>query len=257
MHAIVLHRRDYKESDQIITVYTREQGRLDLLARGVKKIVSNNTAQLEPFSVVRIEITPGKEFQYLTKVYGVEYFSDIRGDLLKIAIASFVINALYRLLQLQQTDERVFDLIYAFLQHVESSQDQQSLLFSLDVFFLKLMCVFGFEPVTDRCVLSGVLLTDFEKEKLFGFYFLGGGIVCPQEFELKKKIGEHVIAVTRPQLFLLNLFLEKGFTAFDMGNFDKKIAHELHRLVYEFTLYHNEKEVVDWSRAMEVFGEGG
>ncbi|MCB9798323.1 DNA repair protein RecO [Candidatus Nomurabacteria bacterium] len=257
MHAIVLHRRDYRESDQIIAVYTREQGRLDLLARGVKKIVSKNTAQLEPFSVVRIETTPGKEFQYLIKVYGVEYFSDIRSDLLKTAIAAFVMNTLYRLLQSWQVDERIFDLTYLFLTHLENSQNRPSLMFSMDVFFLKLMCLFGFEPVTDRCTLTEMLLKDFEKEKPFGFYFQGGGIICPKEFEMKKKIGEHVVAINKPQLFLLELFLEKGFSAFDMGNFDKKIAHELHQLVYEFTLYHNEKEIADWSKALRVFGEGG
>lgn len=256
MHAIILARRDYRENDQVITIYSREDGRLDLVARGVKKIVSKNTAQLEPFSVVQLEKTSGKEFAYITKVYGVEYFSDIRNNLYKSAIASFVVSALYRLIQKDQPDERIFDLVYQFLKHLQESQNKQAQLFSLDVFFLKLMCLFGFDPVTDRCVVTEQLLVDFHKEKPFGFYFLGGGVICPEELEAKEKIGEHVMKTNRAEIFLLNLFLEKGFSAFDIDFFDKKTAQDLHRLVYEFTVYHNEKEIADWAISLKVF-EGG
>ena len=48
MQAIVLSRRDFREFDQMISLYTREQGKLELLARGLKKVTSKNAAHLEP-----------------------------------------------------------------------------------------------------------------------------------------------------------------------------------------------------------------
>ena len=79
MKAIVLSRRDFRESDQIISLYTKEKGKLELLARGVKKITSKNSAHLEPFSLVDIDIAYGKEFNHLTKVQPIEYFKNIHG----------------------------------------------------------------------------------------------------------------------------------------------------------------------------------
>ena len=42
MYAIVLMRRDFRENDQIITFYTKDNGKVEVLARGVKKIISKN-----------------------------------------------------------------------------------------------------------------------------------------------------------------------------------------------------------------------
>ena len=54
MIAVVLGRRDFHEADQIISCYTKEKGKVELLARGVKKITSKNSAHLEQFSFVDI-----------------------------------------------------------------------------------------------------------------------------------------------------------------------------------------------------------
>ena len=42
MLAIVLSRRDFREFDQIVSLYTKEKGKLEVLARGVKKITSKH-----------------------------------------------------------------------------------------------------------------------------------------------------------------------------------------------------------------------
>ena len=80
MKAIVLSRRDFREYDQIVSVYTKDLGKQDLLARGIKKITSKNSAYLELFSFVDIEIIKGKELDYIGSVQPVNYFKNIRQD---------------------------------------------------------------------------------------------------------------------------------------------------------------------------------
>ncbi len=60
MHAIVLSRRDIREADQIITLYSREAGKQELIARGIKKITSKQTALLEPFCYMTYDVVAGK-----------------------------------------------------------------------------------------------------------------------------------------------------------------------------------------------------
>ena len=38
MLSIVLARRDFKENDQIISLFTEEKGKMEVLARGLKKL---------------------------------------------------------------------------------------------------------------------------------------------------------------------------------------------------------------------------
>ena len=78
MQAIALKRKDFREVDQMISFYTRECGKLELLARGIKKIESKNSPHVEPFSYADIEFAAGKELYHLTKVQPIQSFKNIR-----------------------------------------------------------------------------------------------------------------------------------------------------------------------------------
>jgi len=145
MLAIVLSRRDFRESDQMISVYTKEKGKLDLLARGVKKIISKNSAHLEPFSLVEIEVIPGKEIDHLTKVVPVNYFSNIRVDLQKSLATGFVVSTTDKLLQTHEPDKRIFDLLSGWLKDVNLTSYNLELITSIDGYIVKLLNCLGYD----------------------------------------------------------------------------------------------------------------
>ena len=117
MIAVVLGRRDFHEADQIISCYTKEKGKVELLARGVKKITSKNSAHLEPFSLVDIEIAPGKGIDHLTKVQPINYFVNIRNDLQKSLSAGYVVSLLDKVLHVGEKDEKLFSATLNWLEH--------------------------------------------------------------------------------------------------------------------------------------------
>lgn len=57
----VLHRRDFRDSSQIIEVLSRDHGRLGLVARGVKRPKSRLRGVLQPFSPVLVSWVAGRE----------------------------------------------------------------------------------------------------------------------------------------------------------------------------------------------------
>lgn len=146
MLAIILARRNIRESDQIISVYTKEKGKLELLARGVKKITSKNSAHLEPFSFVDIDIAPGKGIDHLTKVQPINYFVNIRNDLQKSLAAGYVVSLLDKVLHVGEKDGRIFDLLESWLESIDlqifRSFNPQ---LSLDVFIVKLLNCLGYD----------------------------------------------------------------------------------------------------------------
>jgi len=120
MKAIVLSRRDFREHDQVISVYTKDLGKQDLLARGIKKITSKNSAYLEPFSFVDIEIIKGKELDYIGSVQPVNYFKNIRQDLQKSLKAQLVVGLINRVVQVEEKDEKLFLLLKSWLEFLDS-----------------------------------------------------------------------------------------------------------------------------------------
>jgi hypothetical protein len=48
--AVVLRHSNYGEADRLLTVYTREQGKMRILAKGARKIASRKAGHIEPFT---------------------------------------------------------------------------------------------------------------------------------------------------------------------------------------------------------------
>lgn len=143
MYAFVLARRDFRENDQIISLYTEEKGKMEVLARGVKKITSKNSAFLEPFFLVDAEIVLGKEVLRLTKVQPVNSFKNVRADLQKILMAGYAVDLLDKLLQSGEPDKNIFLLIKSFLEFLDKSADIQPII--LDAFMVRLFKFLGFD----------------------------------------------------------------------------------------------------------------
>ncbi|MFA7654192.1 MAG: DNA repair protein RecO [Candidatus Magasanikbacteria bacterium] len=149
MQSIILSRRDFKENDQIISLYTFEHGKVEALARGVKKILSKNSAALEPFCFVEAEIIPGKkDLAYLGSVTPINIFKNIRADLAKSLMAGYVVKLLDKLIHPNEPDKRIFELLKSWLAwsdirgcHPERSEGSTS---AVEAFVAKLLYILGF-----------------------------------------------------------------------------------------------------------------
>lgn len=145
MLAVVLSRIDMREFDQMVSLYTREQGKVELLAKGIKKITSKNSSNLEVFSVVDIEVAPGKEINHLTKVQPLKIFQHIFSDFDKIYVAGYGIRIAKENILVGEKDERVFDFLVSFLEFLDTATSVNSLNLA-SAFILKLWHYLGFSP---------------------------------------------------------------------------------------------------------------
>ena len=145
MLSLVLSRRDFREFDQIISLYTKEKGKVEVLARGVKKITSKNAAHLEPFSLVDAEIIPGKELAHLGAVQPINYFANIRAGLQKSLAAGYLVSLLDKVLREGERDERIFDLTSNFLEYLNLPTCQLVNLSLVDGYIVKLLHCLGYD----------------------------------------------------------------------------------------------------------------
>lgn len=252
MQAIVLERRDFREFDQIISLYTKEHGRLDLLARGVKKITSKNAAHVEPFSYVFIEVAGGKEIDHLTKVVPIHFFAGIRQSLEKSLAAGFAVSFLKNILHGSQPDGRLWQLLEQWLMALEKAGIFDPL--SVDACVLQIFACLGFRPVLDRCVISGISFHDMVQAELAGakkekpgFYFVGGGLVAAAVRQEKEQVDEEVVLCGLRDISNMERLLRQEWREAKPIEISTEERSALHRLILAYARYHSERPVVDWN----------
>jgi DNA repair protein RecO (recombination protein O) len=122
MLAIVLARKNIREFDQTVSLYTREIGKVEVLAKGIKKIVSKNSSNLEILSVVEVEIIQGKDIDYLGRVQPIKIFKNIYSDLDKISLSAYIVKITDINILAGEKDEGIFNLVFSFLEFLDSSE---------------------------------------------------------------------------------------------------------------------------------------
>jgi DNA repair protein RecO (recombination protein O) len=250
MESIVLARHDFREWDQIISLYTKDAGKQEVLARGVKKIVSKNAAHLEPFSFVLVGIVPGKEIDHLTKVQSVDSFPNIRKDMTKSLSAQYVVSLANKMLQPNEPDKRVFELLKSWLRFVAESDMVAEIL--IDGFVVKLLGLLGFSPFLLACAVCGVSYQQMMKDHVehgstLGFSVSLGGLLCERCRKAGEDVGEKSIRYGLKDVSAMNMLIHGDWWAIRDFAVSEEEKHRLHKCVYAFALFHNEKHLVDWS----------
>ena len=256
MLALVLSRSPFREHDEHITVLTKKQGKLELVARGTKKITSKNAAQLEPFSLVEVDITQGKQFMYLLRAVPVKPHHQVRARLDASLAAGYMMHVLSNLLHVGAPEEKLFDDIVVWLAWLE--RGGQTTLPVLDAVMLIILHHLGLSPQLDRCVITGETFQDMIKASLKeqqehpGLYPAGGGLVCAAERFVKRAIGETIYECGLTEISNMQLLQTQNWQNIATAHITHQEVQALHRLVFEYTLYHTEKGLKDWASIVRL-----
>lgn len=119
---IILKRTNFGEADKIITVFTKNHGKLKILAKGVRRITSRRAPHLELFNKVVIFLHEGKNFDLVTEAQIINSYQGVRKDLGKIRAAYFAVELVDSLCPEKQVNRQVFILLENFLNEINKSK---------------------------------------------------------------------------------------------------------------------------------------
>jgi DNA repair protein RecO (recombination protein O) len=175
--SLILKRQDFRDDDLLVTIYSRESGKLTLIARGAKKILSKLAGHLEPVSLSLLNAASGKSIDQLTGASMVKSYSRIKADLAKTAAAVWFLKLIDELTLENHADERIFTLAERYLDFLEQKEEDYEVA-KLAVGF-KLLALLGLSPA-EKAELK------FKKEIDF---IVGNSIdKIYQDKEIKEKI---------------------------------------------------------------------
>ncbi len=107
----ILKKIDRGEANRLFTIYTKNFGKLELLAKAIRKIKSKLRGGLEIFYLSEIEFIQGKTHKTLTDVIPINNFPNIRNDLERLRIAYQISEVSDSLIKGQEQDQEIWELL--------------------------------------------------------------------------------------------------------------------------------------------------
>ena len=169
--ALVLSTVDYGEADRLVTLLTREDGKLTAFAAGARKSKRRFAGALEPYMRLRVQLveTRGATVRLDSADIVAGYYS-ARADLSLIARALYAVELCRELTRAHDPHPELFELLESYLQKLEAKEAGPT---SLLAFELSALAHAGLMPRFDSCSLCGGALGTHPR-----FDQAHGGAVC-------------------------------------------------------------------------------
>ena len=169
----MIRHREFGEADRILSLYTLEKGKVQAIAKGVRKIKSRKAGHLEPFTQVILQLAKGRNLDVITQVDTIRNFENIKKNLILTAQASYVLEILDRFTYEEGENRPLYNLLIETLVRLDNGISPA---IAVHYYEVHLMDILGFRPQLQECVVCGAAIQPENQ------YFSAklGGVICPR-----------------------------------------------------------------------------
>jgi DNA repair protein RecO (recombination protein O) len=171
--AIILKRFDLGEADRVLTLLTPRHGKLEVVAKGARKLTSTKTGHVELFTRAEMLVHKGRDLGIAVQAEMVAPYLALRDDLTLGAYAGYAAELADRFTISGDDDTfRLFTLLDDTFNRLCSDSDPR---LALRYYEMQLLDVTGFRPELSECVIGHETITP--EDQYFSYH--EGGVVCP------------------------------------------------------------------------------
>lgn len=152
-NGIVLRETEYKDSDKLLTVLTRDLGKRTFRARGVKSGRSRLKSACQLFAYSEFTVLETHERCVITEAVTQEMFPELRQDIELLSLASYFVQLTDTVAQEGDEMSELLSLLLNALYALAKLKRPQKLVKA--VFELRLACISGFLPDLRGCAVCG------------------------------------------------------------------------------------------------------
>lgn len=226
--AFVLGARDYRDTSLLVDFYTRDFGKVHGIVRGIRDARARYGSTLEPFSLNEILFyrrRRGGDLHQVTQVELVNLYSGVRGDLERLAYASYFVELLNEWVEAEESNAGIFDLLRDSLDFLSSGASPKR---SARIFEVKLLGLLGLMPEIKVCVIcrTGAPRPAF-------FNAASGGIHC----KTCRPEGAS-LAVSPGTLHFLEHVRRSGVSGLSQVKVSEGVGRELEKILRRFVDFH-------------------
>lgn len=233
--AIILRTIPYGETSKILTTFTKDMGKIHLLAKGARDVKSKYGGSLELFthiSVIFYERSE-RELQYVSDVTVIDPFLGIHNDLDRTYAALAMIEMCNRLIHGNEDNLHLFDLLVQTLQELDHAEKRP--LNGFLYFMLHVASRLGFKMELEQCDHCRNMMD----HKELNFNVEHGRVVCEScPAALRNVSGS---ALSKESLAILRHFTRSGGHGIHNIAMSESSCGEIYRLLLRHLQYHMEE----------------
>ncbi len=111
VEAVVLGGRNLGEADRIVTLFTRQHGKLKVVAKGVRKLTSRKAGHLIDFARVKLVLVKGRSLDIITEVETLPADRTWRDQIVKVGLGYYLVEVVERLTAENQEHPKIFGVL--------------------------------------------------------------------------------------------------------------------------------------------------
>ncbi len=222
----MLRHADWGEADRLLWLFTRELGKIQAVAKGVRKPRSRKAGHLEPFTRVELLLAQGRDLPIVTQAEARDVYQVLREDLVRVGYAAYIIELLDRFTYEEGENAGLYRLLCETLSRINNAK---ATAFPVRYYEVRLLDLVGFRPQLLSCLVCGGVI---KAEDQF-FSFEKGGIICPK-CGLKEA---SVRQISLPALRILRHFQRSNYAQAQQVALSSAVDHELETLMGNYLTY--------------------
>jgi DNA repair protein RecO (recombination protein O) len=229
---IVLRQRKLGDTDKIVTLYTAEYGKVEAVAKGVRRVTSRLAGSVEPLSHGSYMFARGRNLDIITQAQPIETFQPLREDLNRLSEALYAAELIDVATEERSENYALYRLLLETLRRL-SEHDNVDLV--LRFFEVALLHELGYRPELNQCVICH----DPSKPEPRLISASAGGVICddcrPPEIVIQ--------SISSRALSVLRQLQDGSFDDIDSQHLEPPLAHELERHLRDAFHYALERDI--------------
>ncbi len=220
----ILRAIKFRESDLILTVLSRDYGKISLIAKGARRTESKFGAALDLLTLSELVFYDAENLKLLKEASIIEDYRAIKSDYERLTLALQTAHLLNQLVEEHHPDRVVFEFLRDFLKDLGSLQNLDLAAIAVK---LKLMRALGIAPRMSSCARGRHRITEE-----FWFSPQSGGFVCTAchqagDTRLSPRLAQN-----------LKMILGLSWDKLDRLTLNEDEITLAHRLLDEFISFH-------------------
>ena len=230
---VVLKQTPIGEADRVLSIFTRDLGKVRVVARGVRKPRSKLAGHLEPLSHVAISVSRGRSLDPIKEAETVRSFRRVRENLQLVSEAVYLAELVESFSAENQSSPVVYRLLLDALDWLETNGDSRGL---MRYFEVRLLGESGFGPELHSCVECRATLEP-------GDYLYSsevGGVLCD---DCKVMTGAALMPLSQDANKVLRFYARARLDDAALLNVPPRVAEETDRALRHYVRYVLEREM--------------
>ncbi len=223
---MVLQTMAIGDYDKRITLLTKERGKINAFAKGVRRPNSSLLAASAPFSFGEFELYEGRSSYNVKKAEISNYFRELTTDLDNTYYGFYFLEMADYFTQENNDEREVLKLLYLSLKAVENPNIPNRLVRC--IFEWKMMVINGMYPNTFSCQLCG------KEEQLAAFSVKHAGMLCnacSASSAYTASSGESGILILESTLYTMQYVITAELKKLYTFNVSEEVLIQLERIL--------------------------